>query len=270
MGLSSVESSAHQFEEHLVALRKKNGWDAQEILSLPVMLSALLEQIAQVNSIVTAIEENQQQSHHKMAPPSVSTSVGKNLQRLAEQVSQNQDKQVQLKLNLALLDDMDSKVVQQLQQIGIQLIRNSVCHGIETPETRIAKGKLPKGEISLTAQTNTEGIIEFIVRDDGQGIVPSRIRTAMIASGKYASETVNQLSDKDIVAKLFEPGFSTSNGTDKDAGRGVGMDLVQTLVNEIGGDLKIDTKPDVFTQFAFRITRHVKPMINLHATEAAV
>jgi chemotaxis protein histidine kinase CheA len=165
---------------------------------------------------------------------------------------------------------MDSKIVQQLQQIGIQLIRNSVCHGIESPEARLAKGKSPKGEISLSAHTNNEGVVEFIVRDDGQGIVPSRIRAAMIDSGKYAEDVVKQLSDKEIVGKLFEPGFSTSTNPDKDAGRGIGMDLVQTLVNEIGGDLKIDTKPDVFTQFSFRISRQAKPMINLYASEVTV
>jgi chemotaxis protein histidine kinase CheA len=223
-----------------------------------------------VNTIVSAIEEHQQHASSTTPAPAISASVGKNLQRLATQVSQNQNKQIQLKLNLSLLDEMDSKVVQQLQQIGIQLIRNSICHGIESPEIRIAKGKSPIGEISLAALSNHEGAIEFTVRDDGQGIVPSRIRAAMIASGKYAEASVNRLSDKEVVAKLFEPGFSTSNSTDKDAGRGIGMDLVQSLVNEIGGDLKIDTKPDVFTQFAFRISKPITPLINLYATEAAV
>jgi two-component system chemotaxis sensor kinase CheA len=268
LGLASIENSAHQFEEHLVALRKKTSWEAQEILSLPVMLSALLEQLAQVNSIVSAIQTNQQ--HANVVPPSVSTSVSNNLKRLAEQVSQNQNKQVQLKLDLSLLDDLDEKVVQQLQQIGIQLIRNGICHGIESPDVRLAKGKSAKGEIALTAQMNSAGAMEFIVRDDGQGIVPSRIRASMIASGRYTSEVVGQLSDKEIVGKLFEPGFSTSDGTDKDAGRGIGMDLVQTLVNEIGGEFKIDTKPDTFTQFSFRIAKQSTPMINLYATEAAV
>ncbi len=270
LGLASIENSAHQFEEHLVDLRKKTSWEAQEILSLPVMLSALLEQLAQVNSIVAAINAHQKHANANVAPPLVSTSVSNNLKRLAEQVSQNQNKQVQLKLDLSLLDEMDEKVVQQLQQIGIQLIRNGICHGIESPDARLAKGKPAKGEIALTAQMNAAGAIEFIVRDDGQGIVPSRIRASMIASGRYTSEVVGQLSDKEIVGKLFEPGFSTASGTDKDAGRGIGMDLVQTLINEIGGELKIDTKPDTFTQFSFRIATHSTPTINLYATEAAV
>ena len=270
IGLEAVETQAHQFEENLVSLRKKSNWDAQEILSLPVMLSAMLDQIRQIETIVNVIHEHHQANSSTHKPPTISTSVSNNLKRLAEQVSQNQNKNVELKLNLDLLDQMDTKTAHQLQQIGIQLIRNGICHGIETPSIRLAKGKPAHGEIFISTQMNSEGVIDFIVRDDGQGIVPSRIRAAMIASGRYSNEIVSQLSDKEIVGKLFEPGFSTADGTDKDAGRGVGMDLVQSLVNEIGGELKIDTKPDVFTQFAFRISKHAKPSINLNATEAVV
>lgn len=266
IGLEAIETHAHQFEEHLVLLRKKEQWEAQEILSLPVMLSAMLEQISQIETIVGAI-----QLHHQSLtgnkPLSVSTSVGNNLLRLAEQVSQNQQKNVQLKLNLALLDQMDAKTANQLQQISIQLVRNGIYHGIETTAIRLAKGKPAHGEISLSTEISPEGVIQFVVRDDGQGIVPNRIRAAMLTSGRYSKEIVDQLSDKDIVKKLFEPGFSTANVADKDAGRGVGMDLVQSLVNEIGGELKLDTKPDMYTKFTFRIAKHAAPSINLEASE---
>ncbi len=268
IGLDAIETHAHQFEEHLVLLRKKSSWDAQEILSLPVMLSAMLEQISRIETIVNLIQSHHESANTVQQQPSVSTRVGNNLLRLTEQVSKNQNKNVQLKLNLALLDEMDTKTANQLQQIGIQLVRNGICHGIEPTAMRLTKGKSAQGEISISAQASPEGVIDFIVRDDGQGIVPSRIRAAMLTSGRYSNETVDQLSDKDIVNKLFEPGFSTANNTDKDAGRGVGMDLVQSLVNEIGGELKIDTKPDVFTQFTFRIAKHASPSINLNATEA--
>lgn len=270
IGLQAIQVLAHQFEEHLVFLRKKNEWDAQEILSLPVMLSAMLEQIMQIEMITDFMQAHHQANNNPETPPSISASVGNNLKRLAEQVNQSQNKNVQLNLELTLLDQMDTKTVHQLQQIGIQLIRNGICHGIESADTRLAKGKPSHGEISITTRMNQEGIIDFIVRDDGQGIVPNRIRAAMLKSGRYSSDIVYQLSDKEIVAKLFEPGFSTANGADQDAGRGVGMDLVQSLINEIGGELKIDTKADVFTQFSFRISKHAKPSINLNATEAVI
>jgi len=270
IGLQAIQVLAHQFEEHLVFLRKKNEWDAQEILSLPVMLSAMLEQIMQIEMITDFMQAHHQANNNPETPPSISASVGNNLKRLAEQVNQSQNKNVQLNLELALLDQMDTKTVHQLQQIGIQLIRNGICHGIESADTRLANGKPSHGEISITTRMNQEGIIDFIVRDDGQGIVPNRIRAAMLKSGRYSSDIVYQLSDKEIVAKLFEPGFSTANGADQDAGRGVGMDLVQSLINEIGGELKIDTKADVFTQFSFRISKHAKPSINLNATEAVI
>ena len=264
IGLDAIETHAHQFEEHLVVLRKKDQWEAQEILSLPVMLSAMLEQISQIETIVFAMKSHHQ-SIRGAQPLSVSTSVANNLIRLAEQVSQNQQKNVQLKLSLALLDRMDDKTANQLQQIGIQLVRNGICHWIETTAIRLAKGKPAQGEITLSVNISPEGVMYFVVRDDGQGIVPSRIRAAMISSGRYTKDVVNQLSDKDMVKKLFEPGFTTANFADKDAGHGVGMDLVQSMINTLGGELKIDTKPDQYTQFTFRISKHAA--INTEATE---
>ena len=265
MGLDAIETYAHQFEEHLVLLRKKANWEAQEILSLPVMLSALFDQISQIEVIVNAIQLHHESTNTTQKQASVSSSISHNLTRLAAQVSQNQNKSVRLNLNLALLDDVETKTAIQLQQIGIQLIRNSICHGIETAAARVAKGKPAQGEISISTQMTPQGAIHFSVRDDGQGIVPMRIREAMVASGRYSTQMVSQLSDKEIVKKLFEPGFSTASTADKDAGSGVGMDLIQSLVNEIGGELKIDTKPDVFTQFTFRIAQHKAPAINLES-----
>ena len=160
---------------------------------------------------------------------------------------------------------MDNKTANQLQQIGIQLVRNGICHGIETTAIRLAKGKPAQGEITLSVNISPEDVMYFVVHDDGQSIAPSRIRAAMIISGRYTKDVVNQLSDKDIVKKLFESGFTTANFADKDAGRGVGMDLVQSLVNNLGGELKIDTKPDQYTQFTFRISQYAA--INLEAAE---
>lgn len=266
MGLDAIETYAHQFEEHLMLLSKKTNWDAQEILSLPVMLSALFDQISQIEVIVNAIQLHLESTNTTHKQSSVSSSISHNLTRLAAQVSQNQNKNVRLNLSLALLDEVDTKTAIQLQQIGIQLIRNSICHGIETAAERTAKGKPAQGEISISTQMTPQGAIHFSVRDDGQGIVPMRIRAAMVASGRYSMQMVDQLSDKDVVKKLFEPGFSTASTADKDAGSGVGIDLIQSLVNEIGGELKIDTKPDVFTQFTFRIAQHKAPAINLESS----
>lgn len=269
IGLSGIEMHAHQFEEQLVLLRKKSNWDAQEVLSLPVMLSAMLEQTSQIETIANVIQSHFQAATPAPTPRSISTSIGDSLASIASQVSQNQNKNVQLKLNLDPLNNMAPAITNQLQQIGIQLVRNGIYHGIESADIRLAKGKAAHGEISISTQMSEDGVIHFVVRDDGQGIVPSRIRASMINSGRYASEDVAKLSDKDIVKKLFEPGFSTARITDKDAGRGVGMDIVQSLISEIGGELKIETKPDVFTQFTLRIASQATSFINLKSTEIA-
>ena len=169
------------------------------------------------------------------------------------QVSNNQQKQVVLTSNLLLLDDMPEETAEQVQQICIQLIRNGICHGIEAPEIRLQKGKSAQGTIAVNAKISTNGTIEIAVHDDGQGIVPERIRASMIRSGRYTTDAVAALNDKQIVNKLFEPGFSTASNVTADAGHGVGMDVVQMKVQEMGAILNISTKPDQYTQFTLKI-----------------
>ena len=269
IGLNSIENLAHQFEEHLVALRSKTSWDNQEILSLPVMLSSMHAQIEQIMLITEVINQNVS-SHALVEPVSISASVTANLGRLAEQVSIDQQKQVTLTCAINDFDQMDENIVNQLQKIAIQLLRNGIYHGIEKPSERIFKGKPSTGLITISGKQSDEGVIDFIIRDDGAGIVPSRIRSAMIASQRYTTDAANALGDNEIVRKLFESGFTTAQVADKNAGRGVGLDMVQAMVNELGGELKIDTKADVYTQFSVHLSNKTMPLINLESNEASL
>ena len=97
--------------------------------------------------------------------------------------------------------------------------------------------------------------IVFSIRDDGQGIVPDRIRSAMVASGKYTEEQVADMSNQVIMQKLFEPGFSTAIQKTSDAGHGVGLDVVQTKIKSLGGELRTQTRADEFTQFTIHLSQ---------------
>lgn len=269
VGITAIEHQAHQFEENLVLLKKKEVWESQDILSLPVTLNTIMAQLAEVEAIVKVIYPHDGTKTAKN-PPSLSANLCNNLTKLAEQVSNNQHKQVRLQLDLALLDEIDAQIVSKLEQLCIQLVRNGICHGIEASEARLAKGKPSQGVIAILAEADADNSICLSVRDDGQGIVPSRIRDAMLASGQYERAAVDAMTDKEIVKKLFEPGFSTANTTDQDAGRGIGMDMVQVLSNEMGAMMKLDTKPDVFTMFTFKIAQTTGFSMELNAPGSAV
>jgi len=160
---------------------------------------------------------------------------------LVVQLAQNQHKEITSETNLKVLNQYNDYIANELQQLGIQLIPNAISHGIETPQVRSEKGKARQGKLILNCKIQLDGGLSFSCRDDGAGIVPERIRQAMLESGRYTNEQIAALSDKQIVLKLFDPGFSTASDINKDAGHGVPLDLIQSKISEIGGRLKLDT-----------------------------
>ena len=258
LGFEAIETRAHHFEETLVQLREKTTWSSEEFLSLPIMLNGMHDQVHQIETIVTALESYSKAAFGTSVGGKghivlTSESIRNNLNALIVQLSQNQHKEVLLECDLKVLNQFNEHIANVMQQISIQLIRNAVSHGIETPQLRLEKGKIRQGKIIISSKIQMNGGLTFTMRDDGAGIVPSRIRSAMLQSGRYTVEEVAALNDKEIVLKLFEPGFSTAHTANKDAGHGVGLDLIQTKINEIGGQLKIDTRPDEYTQFTIQL-----------------
>lgn len=255
LGIISIETSAHQFETHLVQLRDKAEHEASDILSLPIKLTDLFKQVSDIKTTFELL--NRFIKPEVAAPKDIKASQAftQNMAQLAQRVSDNQHKQVAVECNLELLNILDPVLVSELQQVSVQLIRNSITHGIESPDIRVRKGKPVQGKIIIGCANAENDSIVFSIRDDGQGIVPDRIRNAMIASGKYTEEQVAELSNQAIMQKLFEPGFSTSANKTSDAGHGVGLDVVQTKIKALGGELKTQTRADEYTLFTIHLAQ---------------
>jgi len=135
--------------------------------------------------------------------------------------------------------ELDKTLVEEIGDPLVHLIRNSVDHGIETPDVREAGGKSRKGTIHLKAAQDGNMIV-ITVRDDGKGLQTERIRTKAIASG-LVKET-DQLSDKEIFNLIFEAGFSTAEQVTNISGRGVGMDVVKKNIVKLKGVIELDSK----------------------------
>jgi chemotaxis protein histidine kinase CheA len=141
-------------------------------------------------------------------------------------------------------------VVQELQSIAIQLVRNAVSHGIETPAERNALNKLPVGEISIRLENPGNGDYDFIVRDDGHGIVPAHLRNQLVATGRLTKEEVAAMSDIEVARYIFQPGVSTARrSANRDAGHGVGLDAVMEKIKGIQGYMQVKSSPNLFTEF---------------------
>jgi two-component system chemotaxis sensor kinase CheA len=136
--------------------------------------------------------------------------------------------------------ELDKTVVEKINDPLTHLVRNSVDHGIETPEERAAKGKPSKGTVSLNAYHDS-GHIVIEIKDDGAGLDPERIRTKAVANGLVRADQV--LSREEIFRLIFEPGLSTKDQASNLSGRGVGMDVVRRNIEALRGSVELDSEP---------------------------
>ena len=137
--------------------------------------------------------------------------------------------------------EIDRTVIERIRDPLIHLLRNSIDHGIETPEERTAAGKPEAGTLKLTAYQEHSCIV-IEVEDDGRGIDPEKVRQAAVKKGIISAEAAGRMSDGEAVELIFAPGASTAEQTTDISGRGVGMDIVKNNIEFINGFVKLDTK----------------------------
>ncbi|AKB26709.1 Signal transduction histidine kinase CheA [Methanosarcina sp. MTP4] len=150
----------------------------------------------------------------------------------------------EIKLDRTVLDEIGNPLV--------HLLRNAVDHGIESPEKRLELGKKETGTIMLKA-SRQENYVIIKIEDDGQGIDPTELRKAAEEQGIISREEAEQLPDREAMQLIFNHGFSTASRVTDVSGRGVGMDVVKNRIENLGGSIKIESKPGKGTRFELKL-----------------
>jgi two-component system chemotaxis sensor kinase CheA len=159
--------------------------------------------------------------------------------RLVRDVAKQCGKDVALEVS-GQNTDLDKGILDALAEPLMHLVRNAVDHGVEDAEERITAGKPARGTIYLNAyHQGTQVVIE--VRDDGRGIDLAQIRTLAVEKGVLKADEVQRLSDSEALNLIFEPGFSTAAAVTEVSGRGVGMDVVRTVLDRLKGTVHISS-----------------------------
>ena len=249
LGLESIESMAHEFELKLAPLREREDLSGEDLLPLPIHLNDLLEHVSQVRSVMERAVDLLRVA--TTTQPRLD-GLAAEFERLAARIAGDQRKQVRVVTELSGFERLPTAVRRTLKDLAIQLVRNAVYHGIELPDERTRYAKPEEGTVHLTMQSMGDSQFEFIVRDDGRGLAPQRIREALLATGRYRAEDLDALEERVLLAKIFEPGFSTAAGANRDAGHGVGLDIVKERLASLRAQLKLDSQPGRFTEFRIR------------------
>src|SRR3954447_17409961 len=137
--------------------------------------------------------------------------------------------------------ELDRSILEAIKDPLTHLVRNAIDHGIEPPEVRVAHGKIAEGVLKLRA-FHEAGQVHLEIHDDGAGIDPLRVAAKALDNGLVTQGQLATMSHRDIIQMIFLPGFSTAGQVTNVSGRGVGMDVVKTRIEGIGGSVDVTTK----------------------------
>ena len=162
------------------------------------------------------------------------------LPRIVRDISKKCNKSIIIIINGHEVE-LDKTILESLPDPLTHIIRNSCDHGIETPEERSKVGKPETGYITVKAY-HEAGQINIVIEDDGRGINPKKIREKVVEKGLKRQEELDRMSEKEILSLVMMPGFSTTDKATEISGRGVGMDVVKTAVEQLGGSIEMDSR----------------------------
>jgi signal transduction histidine kinase len=250
--LDHFEAKAHEFEERIQTLREQPSLRGDDFLALVAALGDFrsdLDDLEVLRAKLAGIKRNAE--WRREGGDDVVASLGALVARLATKWG---------KVATFVAPGFDTRTLSPQRRTAvtdvlIQLVRNSVVHGVETPSEREALGK-PRGatiEVERIPSTMPGGFA-FVYRDDGRGLDAERIRARAIEIGLLSVHDAATIDESQVAGLIFEPGFSTARGGGSDAGRGIGMNLVkQRIVDDCGGDIALHSEAGRFCEFTFEL-----------------
>lgn len=264
--VSESISSQKSNQSHGIAAENFDSLEMDRYSDIHLICQEQMETIVQLQEVATDIELGVQEVHQSVRDLHyTTTSMQGNVTRTqmlpfadavkrCPRIIRDLNLQFDKKVNLKIIGErtlLDRSVIEVLSDPLMHLLRNSFDHGIEDSATRIAAGKPESG--TITIQASNQGAYSVItLSDDGGGIDLTKICDRICQMGLTQSE-VGQLSHTELLDFIFEPGFSTAKQVTELSGRGVGMDVVRNNLQEVRGDVRVNTKPGQGTTFTLRI-----------------
>ena len=264
--LDFFETAAHKMEDTLALLGNKHDLSGNDYLGLTVQLESLISYTQQVEHLTEKLGQFALVSSNAPRPLSNKYITGSrrtdgwdHLNDFVQNIALRNGKMVKLVASGLSEINLAADCQQTLKEICIQLLRNAVVHGIETPSDRTLSEKPAIGRIDLRLAKISDTEMELTVMDDGQGLDYAAIRAKALSSGKWRDDEIETWTNKHLLGLIFHEGFSTAKDINKDAGRGVGMEAVMNHVLAQRGRISV----------ASRTGRHCRFVITLPIVHAA-
>lgn len=260
LGLDYIANKAHELESAAKSVSQKATIASDDFLKVTIILSEIRTSIEKINSVIDrwsgahnalsakSGDTGSAESSKSMNSMGESEYVTGSLRKLVDRLAERHGKRAEISFTLNGIDRIGGRDRKRMREILVQLVRNSMYHGIETPEERTGAGKSAAGQISVSA-TENDGTLDIRYRDDGRGLDGAAILRKAVERGIITEDQSSGMSERDAYPLIFRENFSTADGTDLTAGRGVGMALVKNLVAEAGGRITLRSRGGEYLEF---------------------
>lgn len=244
LSLLNISELCHEFESNLKSIIDKDEIDGHDFVEPTVSLNKLMSYNTTLSGLFDSIFGS------KKSQASTSTSVDwSHLSSYAYEIAQRQNKRVNLQLSGLDTPNLTSELIAGINTITTQLIRNAISHGIESPNEREQAKKNAKGTLSVALFNTDDNGLRYMFNDDGGGINFTKITHHAIEKGLISKEKASSLSKSQLVNLIFSSDLSTSDETDEDKGRGVGMISVLEAARKLNGSITVKTNQVIGTTF---------------------
>ncbi len=229
---------------------KNNFIEVTKDIKSASSIDTLKEDIKTISQNIGKVTYDLQNSVMQMRMVPVGT-IFSRFPRLVRDLSKAMNKKIRLEIH-GEDTKLDKTIIDALADPLVHIIRNSVDHGISTPQERIKNGKPEIGTITLSAYNMGQNVV-IEVKDDGRGIDPEKIKKKALEKGLVDEEKIKNYSEKDLFNLIFLPGFSTAEKVTDVSGRGVGMDVVKTNIEKLSGSIELDSIVGVGTTIRLKL-----------------
>jgi two-component system, chemotaxis family, sensor kinase CheA len=285
LGFKLLASGASDMESELVLLKQKTDLTGNDFLGVTLKLDELYDRLNKLRQLVAkipqpaSIQEKAMPNLEKpivapvikpiesskpatVAPVTHSASPAAPMtalrfdfaliQQACIRTAEKLGKKVSMQGQNLSAASVPDPLKQTMTDVLVQLVRNALAHGIESPSERLQSGKIDTGQITVQFSALAEGGHELVFRDDGRGLDFESIRERAIQLQRLTPEAARALEPRQLAGFIFEPGFSTAAKANDTAGLGVGLDVVMVAVKKAGGRIAVGTQPGQYTQFRVR------------------
>ena len=272
--LETPTEMLHGLEALLQELRGRSQRKGEDLLPVAVRIKELFSAIQSIQEIISRI--NQVRNVVSVEPPRRAPDGGESAQQplvkqwsgFVQQLAERLHKKVELVYQGVDLGTLSPILRETLNSVVNQLVRNALAHGVELPAERRKRGKPEKARLSVYVSDLGDGFLELSFRDDGAGIDLDKVMQTAVASGRVTTEMAAMLDARRLTMMIFEPGFSTRDRADMDAGRGVGLDAVKDVVSRHGGRIRVGSTRGEYCHFRVQLPLRRETLLPAKKVEA--